>query len=151
MWGYNRAGGDHVTWHVMNRGTQGQRLYASGPEYKEFTTLLGTYTRKNGLKVLSYCIMPNHYHVLVKGRGELLTKCFQQVDRLWALAHNDRSGQKGHAFQGRFLSFAQKSDAWVARTSRYIHLNPTPRLARKPEAYPWSSYRAYLGQDPGGS
>jgi REP element-mobilizing transposase RayT len=135
----------------MNRGVQKSALYGNDEDRKDFLVLLRTFAQRNGLKTGSYCLMGNHYHVLVQGGGEQLTRCFHEVDRLWALSFNRRRGGKGHVFQGPFRSYLQSSPAWIVRTSLYIHLNPVGRGLRAPEEYPWSSYRLFLGQGPADS
>lgn len=145
MRGLSRAGDASAIWHVMNRGVQRLPLFTGEGEQDQFIRLLQTFTVKADLKVLAYCVMSNHYHALVHGSGEQLIRCFHEVDRLWALTVNERRETTGHAFQGPFLSFRQRSQGWAVRTSAYIHLNPVPRMCRHPAEYPWSSYQVYLG------
>ena len=143
MKGLSRVGGEDAVWHVMNRAAHRVRIFSTEAHFGQFLTLLRTFTLRECLEVAAYCLMPNHYHVLVKGPGARLTRCFHEVDRLWAVSWNEFREQTGHVFQGPFLSFLQHSAGWVIRTSAYIHLNPVPTLAATPETYPWSSYRAY--------
>lgn len=145
MKGLSRVGGEDAVWHVMNRAAHRVRIFSSDSHYGQFLTLLRTFTLREGLDVAAYCLMPNHYHVLVKGPGERLTRCFHEVDRLWAVSWNEFREQTGHVFQGPFLSFLQHTAGWVVRTSAYIHLNPVPGLVARPELHPWSSFRAYTG------
>jgi REP element-mobilizing transposase RayT len=133
----------------MNRGAHKAFIFPADSDKTDFLKLLRTFTQRTGLKVGSYCVMGNHYHVLVQGPGEALTHCFHEVDRLWALNFNGRREGKGHVFQGPFLSFLQVSPGWIVRTSLYIHLNPIGRRFRDPGAYPWSSYECFLGRGRG--
>src|SRR5688572_14288664 len=126
MRGLRRKGGEETFWHVMNRGALKTRLFSADTEYKQFVSLLRTFAGRAKLRVAAYCVMPNHYHALVQGSGEQLTRCFHEVDRLWAVAFNDRREGRGHVFQGPFLSFPQRTAGWVVRTAHYIHLNPVP-------------------------
>jgi REP element-mobilizing transposase RayT len=128
----------------MNRAAQRLPLYTSPVDFEQFIKLLRTFTGRTGLRVAAYCVMPNHYHALVQGKGEQLTRCFHEVDRLWALALNERRGGRGHVFQGPFLSFLQHSAGWAVRTSVYIHLNPLRKPSDRPQDYPWSNYGAFF-------
>ena len=121
----------------MNRGAQGTRLFADDADCRAFIDLLRKFTVKCGLRVFAYCVMPNHFHALVRGSGGRLTRCFHEVDRLWARAYNDRRNSRGHVFQGSFLSFRQHSEGWFVRTSMYIHMNPAGKRCPRPEDYRW--------------
>lgn len=149
MRGMNRKGGPESCWHVMNRGAQKMRLFDHDDDFESMLRLIRIYTSKHGLAVYAYCIMPNHYHVLMRGAGESLSKCFHEVDRMAARAHNERWKSKGHVFQGTFLSFRQRTLGWMVRTSLYIHMNPLGKRVRKPGGYRWSSYGAYASPDGG--
>ena len=156
MRGLSRIGNDGSFWHVMNRAVQRLPIFAGEGDAPAFLKLLRTFTDRSGLRLAAFCVMSNHYHALVRGPGEALTRCFHEVDRLWAVEFNQRRASRGHVFQGPFLSFRQPTAGWIVRTSLYIHLNPVPKLARRPEDHPWSSCAAYLdgakavdGLDPG--
>ncbi len=156
MRGLSRKGGDGSFWHVMNRAVQRLPIFTGEGDAPAFLKLLRTFLERADLKLAAYCVMSNHYHALVQGAGEALTRCFHEVDRLWAVEFNQRRASRGHVFQGPFLSFRQPTAGWVIRTSLYIHLNPVPKLVRRPEEHPWSSCAAYLegakavdGLDPG--
>ncbi len=148
MKGLSRIGGEEAVWHVMNRAAHRVQIFTTDGHYSQFVSLLRTFTRREGLEVAAYAVMPNHYHVLVKGAGDRLTRCFHEVDRLWAVSWNEFREQTGHVFQGPFLSFVQHTPGWIVRTSAYIHLNPVPRPARRPEEYAWSSYGVYAERAP---
>ena len=156
MRGLSRKGGDGSFWHVMNRAVQRMPIFGGEGDAGAFLKLLRAFTGRAGLDLAAYAVMTNHYHALVRGPGDALTRCFHEVDRLWALEFNERRGGRGHVFQGPFLSFRQPTAGWVVRTSLYIHVNPIPKLARRPEDYAWSSCGSYLdgakavdGLDPG--
>jgi hypothetical protein len=132
----------------MNRAAMRKTIFNGNADFVTFKGLLKKFTGRTHLVVAAYCIMPNHYHVLVRGSGEGLTHCFHEVDRQWAIRFNAPRDGKGHVFQGPFLSFSQKSVGRLLRTSLYIHLNPVPSLVTRPEEYAWSSYREYLNAGP---
>ena len=144
MRGLSRNGGDDSFWHIMNRAVQRLPIFSGDGDAPAFLKLLRSFVQRSGLKLAAYCVMSNHYHALVRGSGEALTRCFHEVDRLWAVEFNQRRSSRGHVFQGPFLSFRQPSAGWLVRSSLYIHLNPVPKLARRPEDHPASSCAAYL-------
>ena len=93
--------------------------------------------------------MPNHFHLLLE-QGDLpLSRLMQVLLTSHAQWHNRKYRQSGHLFQGRYRAILCDKDSYLLELTRYIHLNPVrARIAKEPHAYPWSSYRAYLGREP---
>ena len=101
------------------------------------------------LDLLGYCLMGNHYHLQVKTLSEPLGKTMHYLNTLYAGYFNFRYGKHGHVFENRYHSIPVEVDAYLLVLSRYIHLNPVVAgIVKRPEDYPGSSYREYLGARP---
>lgn len=95
------------------------------------------------IKMISYCIMPDHYHILFKVVGEYpISKYLSDVENSYSRYFNLKYNRKGPLWQSRYRSVHIRSDEQLLHTSRYIHLNPTTnKLVKYPEDWPHSSYR----------
>jgi REP element-mobilizing transposase RayT len=97
-------------------------------------------------QMLAYCLMGNHYHFVLHTRRANLSVLMRHVNGVYTQSVNRRHGKVGHLFQGRFKAILVDRDAYLLEVCRYVELNPVrARIARKPEAWPWSSYRAHVG------
>jgi REP element-mobilizing transposase RayT len=120
-----------------------------------FLETLGQACDRYGLVVHGYCLMPNHYHLLVQTPRGNLSQAIGWLQVTYSVRFNRRHGRGGHLFQGRFEAHLIGADDYARQLVRYVHLNPVrPRDRRKPvpadrleffEAYRWSSHRAYAG------
>ena len=98
------------------------------------------------LDVVAYCLMPNHYHLLVLLKVDDLSRPIQRFSLSYTKAVNKRYERVGALFQGRFKAIAVDTDEYVLHLSRYIHLNPVRAgLVALPEEWEFSSYREYIG------
>ena len=98
--------------------------------------------------IIAYCVMPNHFHLLVRQDQERGVRKFMQA-ALNSFAHyyNSKYNQKGPVFESRFVSVLVETDEQLLHLSRYIHLNPvTAGLVAAPQDHPFSSYGRYTGQ-----
>ena len=92
--------------------------------------------------------MDNHYHLLIQTPDGNLSKGMRQLNGVYIQASNRRHKRVGHLFQGRFKAILVDGDAYLLELSRYVVLNPVrARMTRKPDSWPWSSYRACMGME----
>ncbi|MEX1052724.1 MAG: transposase [Patescibacteria group bacterium] len=101
---------------------------------------------ENKFKCLAYCIMPDHYHLLIKVLTDYsLSKYISDAENSFSRYFNIKFKRKGPIWQSRFRSVEVKTDEQLLHVSRYIHLNPvTDYLVERPEDWPLSSYRDYI-------
>lgn len=135
--------------HVTARSNHGTPLFGDPAEYQLFLQLLWRTTREFGWSCLSYCLMPNHFHLLVRHEQSNLSAGMQKLGLTYARLYNDRRGRYGHVFQGRFASSPVVDGSHLYATLRYIALNPVRAgLCADPAAFPWSAHRALMELDP---
>ncbi len=97
----------------------------------------------------AWCLMDNHYHLLIQTPDGNLSKGMRQLNGVYTQASNRRHRRVGHLFQGRFKAILVDSDAYLLELSRYVVLNPVRAgMVKKPADWPWSSYRANVGLEP---
>jgi putative transposase len=132
--------------HVTQRGNGRARIFFEPGDETTYLRLLAEQTRKAGVDVWAYCLMPNHVHLIAIPRDETgLARAIGETHRRYTSFVNVRAGRTGHLFQGRFASVAMDEDHLLA-AARYVCLNPVrARLAEKAEDWAWSSARAHLG------
>ena len=136
---------------VTQRGNRRQETFFRPEDYEGYLALMAEWCGKCGVKVWAYCLMPNHVHLIaVPQEEDSLRRAIGEAHRRYTAAINLREGWRGHLWQGRFASFVM-DEAHLLAAARYVELNPVrARLAKSPEAYPWSSARAHLrGEDDG--
>jgi REP element-mobilizing transposase RayT len=144
-----------ATYHVTSRGNARQRIFISDNDRVQFLDYLGEAIKTFDVALLAYVLMDNHYHLLVRTRRANLSRFMQQLNTRYALYVRFKRGRPGHLLQGRYAAKLVEDGAYLADVTRYMHLNPVKtqrgtRLKAKQryrllEAYPWSSYRAYVG------
>lgn len=102
------------------------------------------------VSLIGFCIMPNHFHLILRQERDTgITQFIQRVSNSFAHYYGLKNRQRGHIFEGNFKAVRVETDEQLLHLSRYIHLNPvTAYLVNKPEDYVYSSYRAYLGDEP---
>lgn len=131
--------------HVMNRGAAFRNIFHSDKDREKFLSLLGKTTAQYNIEIHAYCLMSNHYHLLVRTPLGNLSKAIKYLNSLYAKYHNQIKKIDGPLFRGRFKSTVISYDEHLLHVNRYIHLNPTKaKIAQKPQHYKWSSYTAYL-------
>jgi REP element-mobilizing transposase RayT len=136
-------------YHLMNRGVRGEDLYTDAREHAHFLALLAKTCERYEWLVGTYCLMGNHYHLLVTTAEPTLSSGMQWLNSCYAQWFNWRHRYEGHAFFRRFHSVLIKSDSQLAEVARYILLNPVrAHLCNSAEDWPWSSYRAMIGKEP---
>lgn len=132
-------------YHVMNRGAGKQKIFLCEKHYKLFITLLEEIHNRYQIEIHAYCLMPNHYHLLIKTNLPNLSRAMQHLDGVYTQRYNKIQKTDGPLLRGRYKSIIVDASNYLLRLSRYIHLNPvTSNITRKPEDYLWSSYNSYI-------
>ena len=136
---------DHL-YHVTARGVARREIFRSDDDGRVFLSTLGGVITERGWHCHCYCLMPNHYHLLVDTPRGDLPEGMRDLNSSYATRFNTAHELTGHVFQGRYGSRLIRSDPHALEVSRYIPLNPVrARLRPRPEDWPWSSYRATAG------
>lgn len=135
-----------VPHHITQRGNRREDVFFTDADRAAYLTWLGDYCARHHVKVLAYCLMTNHVHIVaIPGSDQALEQVFRPLHTRYAQRLNRAKGWKGHVWQGRFFSSALDDDyLWTA--IRYVERNPVrARLVRRGENYPWSSAAAHCG------
>jgi putative transposase len=136
---------------VTQRGPGRAPIFLESGDQGVYRDLLARETRRRGVEVWAYCLMPDHVHmILVPADADGLSLAVGEAHRRYTGFVNARSGGAGHLFQSRFASVVMDESHLLA-AARYVSLNPVrAKLARSARDWPWSSARAHLaGADDG--
>lgn len=135
-------------YHVLNRGNEKKPIFFEAENYLYFLKQPGKYLRLSDTILIAYCLMPNHFHLLIREIKEnSLAKCLHALQTSYAKAVNKKYGRSGHLFQDTYQKIVIEDDAYLVYLSRYIHLNPVMAgLVSLPEEWEYSSYRDYIGK-----
>jgi REP element-mobilizing transposase RayT len=137
-------------YHVTARGNNKEAIYHDDVERELFLRLLERAARKHRWIVLAYCLMGNHYHLVLQTPFGVLSRGFEELNGGFARIVNLRQGRCNHLFGRRFSSELIETDAHMLEASRYVVLNPVRAgICARPEEWPWSSYRACAGLELG--
>ena len=132
-------------YHVVNRGIGKQVLYEDDEDYQRFLDTLKRYSAEDGFTVVCYCLMENHFHLLLHVQGGL-DRIMKRIGCSYAYYYNEKYGRVGHLFQERYRSEPITEDKQLLATVRYIHNNPQKARICPREQYPWSSWQEYFGK-----
>lgn len=136
-------------YHVTARGDRREAIYEDDKDRLAFLDILGTVVADCNWVCHAYCLMPNHYHLVIETPDGNLAQGMRQVNGIYTQYSNRRHQQVGHLFQGRYKAILVDADAYLLELSRYVVLNPVRAgLVRSVEDWLWSSYRALMGAQP---
>ncbi len=134
-------------YHITARGNARQAIYTDNRDYMLFRELLGKEIRQQGWFCYAYCLMPNHYHLLIETPEPNLSRGMRRLNGVYTQSFNRRHGRVGHLFQGRYKSIVVDKDEYLLELCRYLALNPVrAKLVKEPDAWRWSSFPALLGE-----
>ena len=133
--------------HVTQRGNRRGQTFFEESDYALYLDLLAEGTERAGVEIWSYCLMPNHVHIVAVPRDlDGLSRAFRHVHRHYTGYVNARMRVTGHLWQGRFSSVAM-DEPHLHAALRYVALNPVrARLVSRAEDWPWSSVRAHFAR-----
>lgn len=136
-------------YHITARGDRREPIFEDDEDRLSFLRTLAEVVGRFNWLCHAYCLMTNHYHLMVETPDGNLSKGMRQLNGVYTQASNRRHGRTGHLFQGRFKGILVDKDSYLLELARYVVLNPVrARMVDLPEAWPWSSYRATVGQAP---
>ncbi|BDA68384.1 hypothetical protein CAL7716_025500 [Calothrix sp. PCC 7716] len=132
-------------YHIYNRGNNRQKIFFQNQNYSYFQRLIKKHLIDNQVEIIAYCLMPNHYHLLIHLNNDNLSELMQAFALSYTKAINNRFNRVGSLFQGPFQSIHVDTDEYLLHLSRYIHLNPVgANLVKKPQDWIYSSYLDYI-------
>lgn len=135
-----------MLYHVFARGNDKQCIYKDDSDCRSFQELLAEALLRFGIKCVAYCLMRNHYHLLLRVGDVAVSRLMQQLNSSYCQGFNRRHGRVGHVLQGRFGSRIVEDGAYTRTVLRYLALNPVAAgLVSRPGDWRWSSYRFALG------
>lgn len=138
-----------AVYHVTARGNRRATLFADARDHLAWLGILAEATERFGLVVHGFCLMPNHYHMLVETPQPNISAAMHYLNGTYAKYFNWRYGFTGHVFQGRFHSVLVERDSQLLETVRYIALNPVrAELVARPGDWRWSSHRFIIARGP---
>ena len=134
-------------YHVMLRGIDRDPIFRDVEDNAMFLNILRETKIKSGYKLLAYCLMGNHVHLLIKEEKESLGQIMKRIGVRFVYCYNAKYQRVGHLFQDRFKSEAVEDERYLCTVIRYIHQNPIKAgICREPEEYPYSSFAEYIGK-----
>lgn len=135
---------DECYYHVYSRGNEKRDVFLSDKDYSRFMSRLNEYSKVDKVEIICFCLMPNHYHLILKQlKGGSITNFTHRLQVSYAMYFNIKNDRVGHLFQGPFKAKLIEGDEYLLQVSRYIHLNPK-EIGKDPIKYKWSSLKNYL-------
>lgn len=137
-----------AVYHVTARGDRREAIFEDDGDRATLLRILGDAMLRFDARILAFCLMGNHYHLVLRTRRANLSQLMRHTNGVYTQAFNRRHTKVGHVFQGRFKAILVDSDAYLLQVCRYVDLNPVrARLIDDPTAWRWSSCRMHLGID----
>ncbi len=131
----------------MNRGGRCGAIYQDKKDYQLFVDLLKETTVAWQMRLSAFCLMTNHYHLLVQTPRGNLSRCMRHLNGIYTQRFNQRYGFDGPLFRGRYKAIVVQADTHLLELVRYIHKNPArAKIVNGIGSYPWSSHKAYLSR-----
>ena len=139
---------DNIVYHVINRGNGRQEVFHKDEDYEAFIKLIKAAKDRYPVKLFGHCLMPNHFHMVVKPeRGEELSRWMQWLMTSHVRRYHRHYGSSGHVWQGRYKSFMIQEDSHLQMVMRYIEGNPVRAgLVPSAQGWKWSSHEETLGK-----
>jgi REP element-mobilizing transposase RayT len=138
---------ENVVVHANTHATGNESLFVDAHDRLSFLAHLGFVCTRRGLRLLAYCLMTNHYHLLFETIRPEQDAAMRDLNSRHCRRFNERHGRRGTLVQRRYHALLIEDDAHLLQALRYIVLNPVGAgLCAAPEDWPWSSARAMLGR-----
>ncbi len=136
-------------YHVTSRGDRREDIYGDDVDRVKWLALLGEVCARFNWRCHAYCLMSNHYHIVVETVEGNLSKGMRQLNGVYTQYFNRAHDRIGHVFQGRYKAILVEKDNYLMELARYVVLNPLrARMVKNIAKWPWSSYPAMIGEAP---
>ena len=133
-------------YHLTARGDRQEPIFLDDGDRRRFLDLLGKEIVQQDWVCYAYCLMHNHYHLLIETPQANLVRGMRRLNGVYTQAFNRKRKKPGHVFQGRYKSILVDKENYLMELCRYIVLNPVrAKMMKGPEQWIWSSYRATAG------
>jgi putative transposase len=134
-----------LVYHVTSRGNRQSDLFHDEEDRGRFLRFLSQARDEFPFQLHAYCLMTNHYHLLLQTIEDSLANTMQYFKSHYAIWFNRKYKHTGHLHQGRYHSIPVETDAYFTTVARYIHLNPVRAgMVARPEDYRWSNYERLI-------
>ena len=137
-------------YHVTSRGDERRDIFLDDADREAFLQILGDVVRRFAWRCHAYCLMGNHYHLLIETPNANLSRGMRHLNGVYTKRFNRTHERVGHVMQGRYKSILVDKDEYLLELARYVVLNPVRAgVVRSARDWKWSSYRATAGQSSG--
>lgn len=134
-------------YHITSRGNEKKAVFRSRRDREKFLEYLESANKRYEAVIHAYCLMDNHYHILLETTSGNLSKIMAHINGAYTNYFNIKRERSGHLFQGRYKAILVEADKYAKELTRYIHLNPVrAKIIELPEEYEWSSYGCFIGK-----
>jgi len=135
-----------AVYHITSRGNAREDIFQDDEDRKDFLDILQKVTEQYNWLCHAYCLMSNHYHLVIETPEANLSKGMRQLNGVYTQGYNKRYQRAGHLFQGRYKAIVIDKESYLLEVCRYVVLNPVRAgMVRQPEHWKWSSFRATAG------
>ncbi|MFH1856239.1 MAG: transposase [Candidatus Omnitrophota bacterium] len=133
-------------YHIIQRGNERSNIFRADEDNDKFLEYIGIVCRRYNIFLHSFCLMDNHYHLILETKEANLTKAMHFLNASYAIYFNTKNKRAGHLFQGRYKAILVQADEYLHQLSKYIHLNPVRiKRVKDPAEYHWSSCKFFTG------
>jgi REP element-mobilizing transposase RayT/DNA-binding CsgD family transcriptional regulator len=131
---------------IHPRGNARDKIFSNDQDREHFLAVLGAVIKRYNWLCYAYCLMDNHYHLMIETSDANLSIGMRQLNGVYTQKYNRRHSKPGHIFQGRFKAILVQKENYLLELCSYVVLNPVrAKIVEKPEAWRWSSYCATAG------
>ncbi len=136
-----------AAYHITSRGNEKKAIFRNDQDKKSYLELLALVVKRFHWLCHGYCLLGNHYHLLIETLESNLSRGMKQLNGIYTQKFNNKYKRVGHLFQGRYKAILVEKESYLLELSRYIVLNPVRAgIVSQPEEWPWSSYCAIIGK-----
>ena len=138
----------NALYHVTSRGDRRENIYEEDEDRIIFLNILGKVVTDYNWLCHGYCLMSNHYHLIIETLDSNLSKGMRQLNGVYTQATNRRYNRTGHLFQGRYKAILVDKESYLLELARYVVLNPllVKGMLHNIEDWPWSNYLSMIGK-----